>query len=77
MIYVYAETAVRGSRWARERGLRPSEVTTFGTWSNCAGVRFTEGDRVVVLGTLQPRIEAVLELDRRKAPAEVIVERHP
>lgn len=77
MIYIYAATADQASRWARERGLRPSQVTTFGTWSHCAGVRFVDGDRVVVLGTLQPRIEAVLTSDRRRSPAEVIVERYP
>lgn len=77
MIYVFAPSQQQADEWFRGEGLRPREVRTFGNRSSClAGTRFRSADRVVVLGEVDHKVEAVLGLQLRKCVPPPPVERY-
>ncbi len=59
--FVYARSAQRADRWARDQGMRPRDFYAFGEQSHTDGWLYQPGDRVVVLGTLSRVQQAVVD----------------
>lgn len=76
MIYVFATSSTTADRWARERGFARRHFRAFGEWSHYYNTRYTDADRIVILGDVTPRMLALIDHDRRQS-TEVTVERLP
>lgn len=78
MIFAFAPTEAVADAWAREQGIRPRDVRAFGDRSRVDGWPFQPDDRVVILGEVDRRAEAVIQVKLRKTPAPApTVERYP
>lgn len=59
-VFVYAARRQDADRWARGQGLRPRDVRLFGNQSKWYGSQYRSADRIVVLGEVDPKLEAAL-----------------
>lgn len=71
VIYVHARTERAANQWARGQGYRPRDFRTFGNYSGYSmrGLRYTPGDRVIVIGDVSHSVESFIEVTLRKCPA--------
>lgn len=77
-VFVYATRKADADFWLRAEGLPPGRCHTFGAKSRWYGTtRFRAGDRIVVLGTLEHRWEAVIAHARGKSADPPEIERLP
>lgn len=77
-VFVYAKRKADADEWVRDEGLRPGRCHTFGTQSRWYGTtRFRPGDRIVILGDLEHRWEAVIAHARGKTDDAPQIERLP
>ena len=74
--YVYARYKRQAEAWARAQGLRPRDFRAFGNNSRWRdGMKYQPTDRVVVLGEINTRADAIVVRAQRKAVNAPVIER--
>lgn len=77
-MFVFGPRRVDAVAWSRRQGLRPRDCLFFGDQSRwCDGIRFHDGDRIVVLGKVSRRHEGIITRSRLAAKNAPEVERYP